>query len=393
MANALAFQIINNELASITGLNSECSLKLDLQFFAKEGPGGEKTEDATPKKLDDARKEGQVAKSKELGNAFSLFALFISLKVFVGYVGTKFIECFSFIYNKIPDLIKMPEGEVAILEVRKLFITTLLRILQITLPFFALAVILAFIVSIIQVGWKPTSKPLQPKGSKINPINGFKRMFSKEKLVDLFTSIVKIALITFLAWGTIKTQFPLLFRLYDMTLMSAIQSIGDVVISMGIKISFAYLVLGIIDFGYQKWKFKEDMKMTKQEVKDEMKDSEGDPQIKGQQKARMREASRRRMMQQVPQADVVITNPTHFAVALKYDPESFDAPYLVAKGEDFLAARIKDIARENGVEIVENKPLARMIYYNVDLGTPIPPELYHAVADILAAVYNAKKRA
>ena len=368
-------------------------LKYDLQFFAKEGPGGEKTEQATPKKLDDARKEGQVAKSKELGNAFSLFALFIALRVFSGSVGIKFIETFSFVYNKIPDLVLQREGEVASNDIRLLFVAILLRILQIAIPFFIFAVILAFVSSIIQVGWKPTTKPLQPKASKFNPINGFKRMFSKDKLVDLLMSIVKIVLITYIAYNTMKDQVTILFKLYDMALLSAIQNIGEIVIGMGLRISFFYLVLGLIDYGYQKWKFSQDMMMTKQEVKDEMKDAEGDPQVKGQQKRRMQEASRRRMMQQVPQADVVITNPTHFAVALKYDPEKFDAPFLVAKGEDFLAARIKDTAREHGIEIVENKPLARMIYYNVDLGYPIPPELYHAVADILAAVYNTKKRA
>lgn len=383
MANALAFEI----------LNIECSLSYDLQFFAKEGPGGEKTEDATAKKLDDARKEGQVAKSKELGNAISLFALFIALKVFAGRVGIQFIETFNYVYNKIPDLVKQREGEINQNDIRILFTSILLRIMQITLPFFAMAVVLLFIVEIVQVGWKPTTKPLQPKGSKFNPINGFKRMFSKDKLVELFKSILKIGLITYIAYSTMKDQVAVVFELYDMMLISAIRTIGDVVIGMGMRICFAYLVLGLIDYGYQKWKFAQDMKMTKQEVKDEMKDAEGDPQVKGQQKRRMQEASRRRMMQQVPQADVVITNPTHFAVALKYDPEKFEAPYLVAKGEDFLAARIKDTARENGIEIVENKPLARIIYYNVDLGYPIPPELYHAVADILAAIYNTKKRA
>ncbi|MDO4188802.1 MAG: flagellar biosynthesis protein FlhB [Lachnospiraceae bacterium] len=374
-------------------LNMECSLKLDLQFFAKEGPGGEKTEQATPKKLEDARKEGQVAKSRELGNAFSLFALFISLRVFSGTVGYKIMGTFSDIYNRIPTLIKMPEGEVPEIGFRNVFVATLINMLLIVLPIFAIAVALAIVVDIIQVGWKPTSKPLQPKGNKINPINGFKRMFSKDKLVELLKAIIKITLIVYIAYSTIKGQVGVLFTLYDLSLLGAIQVIGNVVIGMGLRISFFYLVLGLIDYGYQKWKFGQDMMMTKQEVKDEMKDAEGDPQIKGQQKRRMQEASRRRMMQQVPQADVVITNPTHFAVALKYDPEKFDAPYVVAKGEDFLAARIKEKARENNVEIVENKPLARMIYYNVDLGYPIPPELYHTVADILAAVYNTKKRA
>ena len=383
MEKALAYEI----------LNMEPSLKYDLQFFAKEGPGGEKTENATPKKLDDARKEGQVAKSKELGNGVALLGLFLSLKFFVGHLGMQFIENFSYIYNRIPDLIVQREGEIAGNDIRLLFISLLLRFLVMVLPFFAIAVVFAFIVDVAQVKWKPTGKPLQPKLNKLNPISGFKKIFSKQKIVDLLTSIIKIALISYIAYSTIMDQAGILFKLYDMTVLSAIQNIGDIIFNMGIKISAFYLVLGFVDYGYQKWKFKEDMKMTKQEVKDEMKNAEGDPAIKGKQKQRMMEASRRRMMQQVPEADVVITNPTHFAVALKYDPDKFDAPFLVAKGEDFLAARIKDIARENNVEIVENKPLARMIYYNVDLGYPIPPELYHAVADILAAVYNAQKRA
>ena len=374
-------------------LNKDVSLKYDLQFFAKEGPGGEKTEQATPKKLDDARKEGQVAKSRELGNAALLFALFISLKLFVGSVGMNFLETFSVIYNRIPDMLKWPGGEVPTYDFHIIFTMTLLRMLKIMLPFLAISFILAFVVDVAQVGWHPTGKPLQPKGNKINPINGFKRMFSKDKIVEFVKSIIKIVVITYMAYATMKNQFGLVFLLYDMSLMDAIKAIGDVAIGMGLRISFFYLIFGLADFGYQKWKFSQDMMMTKQEVKDEMKNSEGDPQVKGQQKRRMQEASRRRMMREVPQADVVITNPTHFACALKYDPDKFDAPYLVAKGEDFLALRIKDIARENGVEIVENKPLARMIYYNVDLGYPIPPELYHAVADILAAIYNARQLA
>lgn len=374
-------------------LNSTPILAYDLQFFAKEGPGGEKTEPATPKKLEDARKDGSVAKSKELCSAAVLFALFLSLKFFAGRTGTQFLETFHFVYGKIPDIIKLYDGDMPFRDMRIIFNTVLLRILLILLPFLLFAVVFSFVSEIIQVQWKPTAKPLQPKGSKINPINGFKRMFSKEKIVELLKAIIKIGLIGYLAYSTLLSEMPLLFKLYDLKLINAIQSIGDVAINLGIKISAAYLVLGVADYGYQKWKFAEDMKMTKQEVKDEYKNSEGDPQIKGKIKQRMQEASRRRMMASVPEADVVITNPTHFAVALKYDPSTFDAPFVVAKGEDFLAKRIKDLARENGVELVENKPLARMLYYNVDLGAPIPPELYKTVADILAAIYNTKKRA
>lgn len=374
-------------------LEKEPILIYDLQFFAKEGPGGEKTEAATPKKLKDARQDGSVAKSKELCNVAILFALFVSLRAFSGTLGTQLIQNFSIIYNQIPNLVKMPEGKVPANDTRILFIQVLLRILLSLLPFFAFAVVFSFVVEIAQVRWEPTTKPLKPKADRLNPVKGMKRLFSKEKLMELFKAIVKIGLIGYIAYSTLIGEFSVLFQLYDLTLLGAIQTIGGIAINLGLKISGFYLILSIADFMYQKWKFAEDMKMTKQEVKDEYKNSEGDPQIKGKQRQRMQEASRRRMMASVPQADVVITNPTHFAVALKYDPEKFDAPYVVAKGEDFLAARIKDLARNNGIEIVENKPLARMLYYNVDLGATIPPELYRTVADILAAIYNAKKRA
>ena len=165
---------------------------------------------------------------------------------------------------------------------------------------------------------------------------------------------------------------------------------GTLIINTGIKISIVYLVIGLADFIYQKHKFNEDMKMTKQEVKDEYKNTEGDPQIKGRQRRKMQEVSQKRMMQDVPKADVVITDPTHFAVALKYEAKVSSAPVVLAKGEDYLAQKIKEVARENKIEIVENKPLARMLYHNVDVGAEIPPELYQAVAEVLAAVYKAK---
>lgn len=374
-------------------INIKSNLIYDLQFFAKEGPGGEKTEAATPKKLKDARLDGSVAKSKELGNAAALLALFVSLKLFVGSTGYKLIENFSMAYNKMPEFSKFPEGEMPFFSARALFITTLTRMLLAVLPFFAMSIVFGFAINIYQVKWVPTTKPLKPKFSKLNPVKGVKRLFSKEKLVELLLAFIKIPLIAYVAYSTLVKEIGTLFKLYDMSLLSSIQTIGNVAINMGLKISGIYVVIGIADYMYQKWKFAEDMKMTKQEVKDEYKNSEGDPQIKSKQRQRMQEASRRRMMSSIPQADVVITNPTHFAVALKYDQNVMDAPYVVAKGEDFLAARIKDIAREHGVEIVENKPLARMLYYNVDFGMPIPPELYKTVADILAAIYNAKKRA
>ena len=366
-------------------------LKLNLQLFAKEGAGGEKTEPATEKKLSDARKEGQVAKSRELGQAFALLALFVVLKVWVGTMGHNFMNGFRMNYSRMKEMTTLVNGEISVKDFTRLLNSNILQMALIVAPVFVAALVVAVVSDVMQVKWQPTSKPLRPKFSKINPISGFKRIFSKEKLIDLLKSLLKIILLGYLAYTTIRGEFAVLFALYDVELIRAVTIIGEIAINMGLKISAFYIVIGFADFGYQKWKFAEDMKMTKQEVKDEWKNAEGDPAIKGKQKQRMMEASRRRMMQAVPSADVVITNPTHFAVAVKYDVSVFDAPFVVAKGEDFLAARIKERAEEAGVEIVENKPLARMLYYNVDLGSPIPPELYQTVAEILAAIYNARQ--
>jgi len=227
-----------------------------------------------------------------------------------------------------------------------------------------------------------------PKFSKMDPIAGFKRIFSVNSLVELIKSIAKIGLIVYICYNYLEDKWELLFLLYDMPLLQALQLAADVVTDMGIRVAAVYMIIAAADFIYQKVKFAMDMRMTKQEIKDEYKQQEGDPQIKGRIRQRMREASQRRMMQDLPRADVVITNPTHYAVAIQYDPEIADAPIVLAKGEDYLAARIKEIAKENKIEIVENKPLARMLYANVDVGQAVPPELYQAVAEVLAFVYH-----
>lgn len=368
-------------------------LKYDLQFFAKDGPGGEKTEEPTSKKLDDARKEGQVAKSKEIGNAFSLLALFLVMKLYLGIMGTRFIEVFSAVYQQMPDVSKMYNGDLPVASLHVLIRGMMLQILVIMAPVLLIGVAIAIICDVAQVKWKPTTKPLKPKFSKLNPMKGFGRIFSPNSLVELLKSVLKLALIGYMAYSYLKDKISNIFLLYDITLNQAIGMIGEIVVDLGIRIAAIYMIIAFLDFGYQKWKFHEDMKMTKQEVKDEYKNQEGDPQIKGKQKQRMREASMRRMMQQLPEADVVITNPTHYAVAIKYDPEKYDAPYVLAKGENYLAQRIKDVAKENHIEIVENKPLARMLYANVDIGGLIPPELYQAVAEVLAFVYHLKGKA
>lgn len=367
-------------------------LEYNLQWFAKDGPGGEKTEPATEKKLREAREDGKVAKSKELTAAFDLIVLFLVLKIFISWVGGGFIEVYQYVYKTMPEFVTAVAEEASVHEVSVYLQTIFWMMLKMVAPFFAFGFVVTIIISIIQVGWKVSAKPLKPKGDKFNPINGFKRIFSKDSVFELFKSILKIAVVVYVAYISIRNEADDIFILYDMPLNQALALCGDVIINAGLKISLVYLVVGLADFIYQKYRFNEEMKMTKQEVKDEYKNTEGNPEIKGRQRQRMREASQRRMMQDVPKADVVITNPTHLAVALKYDAGTAKAPIVLAKGEDYLAQKIREAAKEHNIEIVENKPLARMLYANVDIGAEIPPELYQAVAEILAMVYNMKNR-
>lgn len=308
----------------------------------------------------------------------------------VGSIGTSFLESFSMVYNRIPVICKLNGGASPMGDMSMLLRTVMLRLLIILLPVLLIGFAVAFVSDLFQVKWRPTSKPLQPKLSKLNPLNGVKKIFSAQSLVELVKSVAKILLIALVTYSYIKNKIGLLYALYDMSMMQAVNLIGETVIELGIRISAIYMIIAGADFMYQKYKFKNDMKMTKQEIKEEYKNAEGDPEIKGKIKARMREASQRRMMQAIPKADVVITNPTHYAVAIRYDTEVAPAPIVVAKGSDYLAQKIKQIARENNVEIVEDKPLARMLYANVDVDKQIPPELYQAVAEILAMVYHAQ---
>ncbi len=361
-------------------------LRFDLQFFADEA--GDKTEEPTAKKLDDARKEGQVAKSREIANCLGLLAVFLILRFWAGRMGNQFLGVFHDTYSRIHEILIFWNGEMPVTDLWLLLRRAVLSVILILLPMLIIGFIIAFVSDLIQVQWKPTGKTLQPKLSKINPISGFKKIFSMNSLVELIKSLAKIGLVAVISYNFLKDCYGIIFHFYEMPLMQGIALIGKTVTDLGIRISAIYIVIAGADFGYQKWKFHRDMKMTKQEVKDEYKQSEGDPQIKGKIRQKMMEVSRRRMMQALPQADVVITNPTHYAVAVKYDPQEREAPYVLAKGEGYLAQRIKEVAKEHGIELVENKPVARMLYHNVEVGESIPPELYQAVAEILAFVYH-----
>ncbi|MCR4791237.1 MAG: flagellar biosynthesis protein FlhB [Lachnospiraceae bacterium] len=363
-------------------------LEFNLQFFADE----DKTEEPTQKKLTDAREEGQVAKSKEVSNCLGLFIFFLVIRFMAGSIGNKLIAIIQNVYQLIPVMTVYPSGNMPTREVSILFREGIVNVVTIILPILLLGYAVAFIGDVAQVKWKPTAKPLKPKLSKLNPAKGLKRIFSGRSLVELLKSILKLIIVGTLCYTYVKEKAFLVLTFYDLPLMKAVALIGTTITDLGIRISAVYIVIAAADFGYQKWKFHKDMKMTKQEVKDEYKQAEGDPHVKAKIKSKMMEAARRRMMQAVPQADVVITNPTHYAVAVKYDPAERDAPYVLAKGEGYLAQRIKEIAKENKVEIVENKPVARALYHNVEIGESVPPEMYQAIAEILAFVYNLQGR-
>lgn len=319
-----------------------------------------------------------------------MLALFLVLKFWVGNIGISFMEMFHGIYAAIPRISKLYGGTSPILDLAGMIREGLFLILQVIAPIFIVGFLVAFLCDYVQVKWKPTSKPLKPKFSKLNPVKGFKKIISVSSFVELIKSVAKIGVILIVIFNFIKDKQDDLFLLYSVSLEQAIALIGETVIDMGIQISVLYMIVAFADFAYQKFKFKKDMKMTKQEVKEEFKNQEGNPEIKGKIRRKMMEASQRRMMQALPQADVVITNPTHYAVAIKYDPDVAPAPIVVAKGADYLAKKIKEVAKENDIEIVENKPLARMLYANVDLEAQVPPELYQAVAEVLAFVYQVK---
>ena len=354
----------------------------NLQFF---GEGGDKTEKATPKKLEDARKEGRVARSSDLINGLMLLLMFFVLRIFGNIMSNRFLDSFVKYYNKTADI------SMEIFDVRQavsLGNEIISDIIIASLPVLIGSFVVAFAGNVVQVGWKVTAKPLKPKLERLNPAGGLKRMFSQEKVVELIKSILKVLAIALVAYNEVKDRWKFILNLYDFEFMQAIVNIFDIVLGIGIK----FVIIGLADFGYQKWKHLHDLRMSKQEVKDEMKQSEGDPQVKGRIRQKMREGARRRMMQELPKADVVITNPTHFAVAIKYDKETAEAPYVLAKGADYVAANIKETAKQYDIEIVENKPLARMLYYNVEIGEQIPPELYQMVAEVLAYVYSIKNK-
>ncbi|WP_019242293.1 MULTISPECIES: flagellar biosynthesis protein FlhB [Bacillus] len=354
-------------------------LSLDLQFFS-----GEKTEKATPKKRQDARKKGQVAKSQDINTAFVLFASFGVLTLLGGYLKNIALEIYTMTFEQYM-LLPLSEKNIHII-----FITMAEKAATFLLPIMLATMVGGVIANYMQVGVLFSTETIQFKLNKINPISGFKRIFSLRAIVELFKSILKISLVGFVAFLVIWSRLDEILILSQKSVGAALATLADITVKVGFFSSLVLFIIAILDYFYQKYDFEKSIRMSKQDIKDEYKNTEGDPLIKSKIKQRQREMAMQRMMAEVPHADVVITNPTHFAIAIKYDESKSDAPYVVAKGVDFIAQKIKYVAKENNVITVENRPLARALYDQTEIGQVIPEEFFKAVAEILAFVYKTK---
>ena len=358
--------------------SNRATFVFDLQRFA----GGEKTEEPTAKKRADARKKGQVGRSQELNTAFVLLVGFFTLKLLWDSIYLSIASYTTYVFTNLNQSVDTE-------NIIHIFIGIIVVLAKTAFPVMFAIMLIGLAINFFQVGLTFNTESIEFKLDKLNPINGFGRIFSKRSLVELAKSFFKILVIGFFLYRFIHEQILAMpqFMFFDLTTSLAL--VAEIIFQMAFIVIGVIMIMALMDYGYQKWQTTQDLKMTKQEVKDEMKQSEGDPQIKGKIRQKQRQMAMARMMKEVPKADVIVTNPTHYAIALSYQ-QGMSAPLVVAKGQDLVAQRIKEIAREARVPIIENKPLARAIYAAVQIGDVIPQELYQAVAEVLAYVYRLK---
>jgi flagellar biosynthetic protein FlhB len=354
--------------------------------MAKEGPGGEKTENATDKKLQDARLDGQIAKSPELMTAAFLLATTLTLSMAGPPLWRFLLDTMGQQLMYAGDPARF--GTAAVAALQGIGWKTLAALAGVL----AASVAISVGVNLVQVGPLLTGKPLAPKFSRINPISGAQRIFSARSLVELAKSLGKMAIIAGVVYMTLRRALPDLEVLPLLEPTALMDTVGTYTMSLLRNAGMLFLVVALADYGYQRWQRQEDLKMTKQEVKDEYKNQEGDANIKARRRAMARDRNRKQMFADVPSADVVIVNPTHIAIALKYDPDLAPAPFVLALGQRKIAERIKAIAFEAGVPVIENKPLARALIKTARVGSMIPVDFYLAVAEVLAFVLRQRQR-
>lgn len=346
----------------------------------------ERTEQATPRRRQEARRRGQVARSVELSSVTVFLAVVMVLKAVSEGALQGAMESVRFALSNLNHTEFSPALALS-------FAWGCLSYgAKAFLPVVGVAMLVGVVVNLLQVGVMFTAEPLAPNWARLNPLAGFARLFSRRAFVEATKTLLKVLLIGWLAFSAVRADAAMLLRTGEIDPLMVLMLVGQLVYKMAWRVGLAMLVLAVLDYGFQRWEYEKSLRMTKEEVKQEMKQTEGDPQVKSRIRARQQAIARRRMMQAVPKADVVVTNPTHYAVALQYDAQKMAAPVVVAKGMNLLALRIREIAQKHGVPIVENPPLAQSLYRLVEVGQQIPPELYQAVAEVLAYVYRLRRR-
>lgn len=345
----------------------------------------ERTEQATGKRREEAREKGQVARSQEVVSA----GILVAGLLFFYFGGSNFL----FKLTRVMSSGFRESGRVSLTtdSVSGILVSYIFNGFGILFPLLLAVLIAALLGNIMQVGFMFSTKSMEPKIDKINPINGFKRLFSMRSLAELVKGILKICIISSIAYVIVSKELNNLMPLADQSAWGLFSYIAGICFKILLAMTVALVFLAVLDYAYQRWEFEKSIRMTKQEIKEEAKNTEGDPMIKARIKRIQREMAQKRMMAEVPKADVIITNPTHLAIAIQYDPQHMQAPVVVAKGADFIAEKIRNIARENDIPIIENKPLAQVLYKIVKVNSMVPEDLYKAVAEVLAFVYEQKK--
>ncbi|WP_089960226.1 flagellar biosynthesis protein FlhB [Limnohabitans sp. 2KL-3] len=342
----------------------------------------DKTEEPTAQKLKKAREDGQVARSTELPAAIIVIGAFLVLMLTGGWLITRLSAVFAqgFVFDR--QLIEKP------LLLPAHFGEHLLAGFVLVMPIIVFTMIAAVVASGITGGYLLSFSAVMPKGSKLNPISGLKRIFGTHALVELGKAILKFVLVATVLWWSLVSNMEALVQIGQMSLEPALNAAGRMIMQSGLWVALSLAVIAMIDVPWQKYTFNKRMRMSKQEIKDEYKQMEGSPEIKAQIRRRQREMANSRMMSRVKDADVVITNPEHFAVALEYDPTGDGAPIMVAKGSDHMAARIREEAKAHGIHLFQAAPLARAIYFTTEVEQQVPEDLYHAVAQVIAYVFS-----
>lgn len=343
--------------------------------------------DATPRKLEQARKEGQVVKSKDFSTAVSLLILFSVIFGLAPFIWNQIVQVFTLLYEQIPNAHTEQIGYMYILTIAIKGAALIIG------PILAIAWLVAVLADFVQIGPLVAIAPLMPKLDKLNPTKYFKNIMSIKTLFELFKNIVKVLILGYIGWAVYKDHIESILMLASVDNNFAVMiEFGKLITEFIFKACIAFLIIAAADYGVTKWKFLKDQKMSFKEIKDEYKNSEGDPNVKAALRQRRMQMLQQGAMDAVPTADFVVTNPTHVACALKYVAEEMDSPMLIAKGTELIAKKIIGIAKEHNVPIIENPPVARALFKMVDINQPIPPELYKAVAEILMFVYKMKRK-